>query len=82
MIRRKMNVDVLICGWRRKEGVVEYEGGYYIFPGSITGAYSSHLSTTANPSFILLAVQGNKMVCYLYELKGGEVDVSKIEFTK
>lgn len=82
MIRRKMNVDVLICGWRRKEGVVEYEGGYYIFPGSITGAYSSHLSTTANPSFILLAVQGNKMVCYLYELKDGEVDVSKIEFTK
>lgn len=82
MNRRKMNVDVLVCGWRRKEGVVEYEGGYYIFPGSISGAYSSHSPTTANPSFILLAVQGNKMVCYVYELKNGEVDVSKIEFAK
>lgn len=82
MIRRKMNVDVLVCGWRRKEGVVEYEGGYYIFPGSITGAYSSHSPTADNPSFILLAVQGSKMVCYVYELEDGEVDVSKIEFEK
>mmetsp|Transcript_26985 Transcript_26985/g.45909 ORF Transcript_26985/g.45909 Transcript_26985/m.45909 type:complete len:197 (-) Transcript_26985:308-898(-) len=81
MIRRKMNVDVLVCGWRRKEGVVEHDGGYYIFPGSITGAYSSH-SPSTNPSFILLAVQGSNMVCYVYELKDGEVDVSKIEFAK
>jgi len=82
MIRRKMNVDVLVCGWRRKEGVVEHDGGYYIFPGSITGAYSSHSPTSTNPSFILLAVQGSNMVCYVYELKDGEVDVSKIDFAK
>ena len=83
MMRRKMNVDVIVCGRRRKEGVVEYEGGWYIFPGSITGAYSSHaVGEKVNPSFILLAVQGNKMVCYVYELKNGEVDVSKIEFSK
>ena len=82
MTRRRMNVDVLVCGWRRKEGVVEHDGGYYIFPGSITGAYSSHSTTSINPSFILLAVQGSNMVCYVYELKDGEVDVSKIEFAK
>ena len=34
MVRRKLNVDILVCGQRRKEGVVEYEGGYYIFPVS------------------------------------------------
>lgn len=34
MVRRKLNVDVLVCGWRRKTGVVEYEGSYYIFPVS------------------------------------------------
>lgn len=34
MVRRRLNVDVLVCGWRRKTGVVEYEGGYYIFPVS------------------------------------------------
>ncbi len=82
MFRRKMNVDVLVCGWRRKEGVVEHDGGYYIFPGSITGAYSSHSSTSTDPSFILLAVQGSNMVCYVYKLKYGEVDVSKVEFAK
>jgi len=81
MVRRRLNVDVLVCGWKRKEGVVEHEGGYYIFPGSITGAYSS-CTTNVNPSFILLAVQGNKVVCYVYEMKNGAVDVSKTEFSK
>ena len=28
MVRRKLNVDVLVCGWKRKEGVVEYEGEF------------------------------------------------------
>jgi vacuolar protein sorting-associated protein 29 len=90
MTRRQMNVDVLVCGSRRKEGVVQYQGGYYIFPGSITGAYSSSSYSGGedekeeghNPSFILLAVQGNTMVCYVYCLKDGEVDVSKTEFSK
>ncbi|KAL7532376.1 hypothetical protein ACHAXR_004593 [Thalassiosira sp. AJA248-18] len=81
MVRRRLNVDVLVCGWKRKEGVVEYEGGYYIFPGSVTGAYSA-CTPNINPSFILLAVQGNKVVCFVYELKDGEVDVSKTEFSK
>lgn len=81
MVRRRLNVDVLVCGWKRKEGVVEHEGGYYIFPGSITGAYSAS-NPNVNPSFILLAVQGNKVVCYVYELKNGDVDVSKTEFSK
>jgi len=26
MVRRRLNVDVLVCGWKRKEGVVEHEG--------------------------------------------------------
>ena len=26
MVRRKLNVDILVCGNRRKEGVVEHEG--------------------------------------------------------
>jgi len=34
MVRRRLNVDVLVCGSRRQEGVVEHEGGYYIFPVS------------------------------------------------
>mmetsp|Transcript_16318 Transcript_16318/g.26648 ORF Transcript_16318/g.26648 Transcript_16318/m.26648 type:complete len:220 (-) Transcript_16318:180-839(-) len=81
MVRRRLNADVLVCGAKRQEGVVEYDGGYYIFPGSITGAYSA-CTPNVNPSFILLAVQGTKVVCYVYELKDGEVDVSKTEFSK
>ena len=49
--------------------------------GSITGAYSS-LTEKITPSFILLAVQDIKVVCYVYELVNGEVEVSKTEFTK
>lgn len=83
MQRRKLNVDVLVCGHRRQCGVEEYDGGYYLFPGSITGAYSvTDPTSERNPSFILLAVQGDKIVCYVYELKNGEVDVSKIEISK
>ena len=53
----------------------------FLLQGSITGAYSS-ISDKVTPSFILLAVQGSKVVCYVYELMDGEVDVSKTEFTK
>ena len=35
-----------------------------------------------SPSFVLLAVKENTVVCYVYEYKDGEVDVSKTEFTK
>ena len=49
--------------------------------GSITGAYSA-LTENVKPSFILLAIQDNKLVCYVYELINGEVEVSKTEFTK
>jgi hypothetical protein len=50
--------------------------------GSITGAYSPMNAATTTPSFILLAVQDTKVVCYVYELVNGEVEVSKTEFTK
>jgi hypothetical protein len=50
--------------------------------GSITGAFSP-LTEDVTPSFILLAVQDTKIVCYVYELTPtGEVDVSKTEFKK
>lgn len=54
---------------------------YLFVKGSITGAYSAH-TAEVNPSFVLLAVQGGKVVCYVYELINGEVDVSKTEFSK
>mmetsp|Transcript_10119 Transcript_10119/g.12152 ORF Transcript_10119/g.12152 Transcript_10119/m.12152 type:complete len:202 (-) Transcript_10119:117-722(-) len=80
-MRRKLNVDILISGHTHQNSVLEHEGYFHINPGSITGAYSS-LVHKVTPSFVLLAVQGPKVVCYVYELIDEEVEVSKTEFTK
>eukprot|EP00542_Grammatophora_oceanica_P019674 CAMPEP_0194046228 /NCGR_PEP_ID=MMETSP0009_2-20130614/20061_1 /TAXON_ID=210454 /ORGANISM="Grammatophora oceanica, Strain CCMP 410" /LENGTH=202 /DNA_ID=CAMNT_0038691435 /DNA_START=91 /DNA_END=699 /DNA_ORIENTATION=+ len=80
-VRRRMHVDVLVSGHTHQNQVVEMDGCYHINPGSITGAYSS-LSPDCTPSFVLLAVNGGKVVCYVYELIKGEVEVTKTEFTK
>ena len=57
------------------------DGKWFINPGSITGAYSA-LKSDVTPSFILMAIQGAKVVTYVYELQGDDVVVSKSEFTK
>jgi hypothetical protein len=44
--------------------------------------FHSTLTTDVTPSFILLAIQGSKVVTYVYELHGDQVDVSKSEFSK
>jgi len=80
-MRRKLNVDIFISGHTHKNEVVLQEGFYHINPGSITGAFSS-LTDKVIPSFILLAIQEYKLVCYVYELIDGEVEVSKTEFSK
>jgi hypothetical protein len=51
--------------------------------GSITGAYSPlQINGSVTPSFVLLAVQANKLICYVYELINDAVEVSKTEFIK
>lgn len=81
-MRRKLGVDVLITGHTHRNEVFSEDGCYYINPGSITGACSA-TTPDASPSFVLLAVQGAKLVCYVYEIGAdGEVDVSKTEFSK
>ena len=55
---------------------------FFIFvQGSVTGAFSP-IQTKIVPSFILLAVQGSTVVCYVYELINDNLEVSKTEFTK
>lgn len=39
MIQRQMDVDILITGNTHRNEVNEYEGKWFINPGSITGAY-------------------------------------------
>jgi vacuolar protein sorting-associated protein 29 len=80
-------VDILITGHTHKHTATEMEGKWFLNPGSISGAYSSVCAGMGEeeeviPSFILLAIQGTKVMCYVYEEKNGNVDVSKIEFVK
>jgi len=41
--RRELDVDILITGHTHRNEVNEYEGKWFINPGSITGAYRSDL---------------------------------------
>jgi len=81
LIQRQMDVDILITGHTHKNEVYEYEKKYIINPGSATGAFSTYTPHVI-PSFVLMAIKGNKVVTYVYELKENEVNVSKSEFVK
>ncbi|GLE06161.1 hypothetical protein PINS_up015372 [Pythium insidiosum] len=81
-LQRKMNVDILITGHTHEYHIRTENGKWFVNPGSITGAFSA-TTNAVTPSFILMAIQGPKVVAFVYELKGGEnVVVSKSEFTK
>ena len=41
ILQRQLDCDVLITGNTHKYEVLEFEGKYFLNPGSITGAYSS-----------------------------------------
>jgi len=60
---------------------VQYDGRYFINPGSATGSYSS-ISSNPRPSFILIAVQGDEVVAFIYELINDEINVQRVECTK
>ncbi|EQC26617.1 hypothetical protein SDRG_15557 [Saprolegnia diclina VS20] len=80
-LQRKMNVDILVTGHTHQYKLHAQNGKWFVNPGSITGAYGNFTPDVV-PSFILMAIQGNKVVAYVYELKGDNVVVSKSEFSK
>ncbi len=54
-VQRKLDCDVLIHGHTHEYGVQQYDGKYFINPGSATGAFSA-LNSNVVPSFILMAI--------------------------
>lgn len=81
LVQRELDCDILVTGHTHKNEVFEIEKRYIINPGSATGAFST-LTENVVPSFVLMAIKGTKVVTYVYELKDGEVVVSKSEFVK
>jgi vacuolar protein sorting-associated protein 29 len=89
-----MDVDVLCWGGTCKFEAYEMEGKFFVNPGSTTGAVSwndalpEREEDDANtPSFVLMDVQGDVLVLYVYQLKtdaeGNEnVSVEKVSFRK
>jgi vacuolar protein sorting-associated protein 29 len=82
-IQRQLNCDILLSGHTHSNSVSIYDGKYFINPGSISGSYSP-LNPSPVPSFVLMVIQGDYAIVYLYELidKSKKFVVAKMEFTK
>jgi vacuolar protein sorting-associated protein 29 len=81
MVARQLDVDLMVTGHTHKFEAFEYEGRFFINPGSVTGSYSG-IQAEVTPSFALLDVQGSSITTYVYQLIDGEVKVEKMEFSK
>ncbi|KAL3314786.1 Vacuolar protein sorting-associated protein 29 [Cichlidogyrus casuarinus] len=81
ILQRHLDVDILIYGHTHELATYEYDGKFFINPGSPTGAYSS-FCPKPTPSFVLLDIQDNTMILYIYRLHGNEHKVEKIEYHK
>ena len=81
-MNRQLNCDIFISGHTHKFEAYESEGAFYVNPGSITGAYSPAEAEPVTPSFILMDIQSDNVVTYVYQLIEDEVKVERIEFKK
>ena len=80
-IQRKLDCDILIHGHTHEFGVQQYDGKYFINPGSATGSYSA-LNSSPAPSFILMAIQGDDVVIFNYMIVEGELKIDRIDLKK
>lgn len=82
---RQMDVDVFVWGSSHRFEAYELESKFFINPGSATGAISSGwwgVDEEPVPSFVLMDIQGNLLVLYVYHLIEDEVKVEKFKFEK
>ena len=79
-VQRKLDCDILIHGHTHEPGVQQYDGKYFINPGSATGSYSA-LNTNVVPSFILMAIQGDDIVIFNYMIVNDELKIDRIDLS-
>ncbi|KAF2461629.1 vacuolar protein sorting-associated protein-like protein 29 [Lineolata rhizophorae] len=87
---RQMDVDILLWGGTHRFEAYEMEGKFFVNPGSATGAMTTGWWTEdeePTPSFVLMDVQGDVLVLYVYQLRkdasGAEtVGVERVSFRK
>lgn len=82
-IQRELGCDILLSGHTHISDIRVKDSKFYINPGSISGAFSYSMPDPV-PSFILMVLQGEEAIVYLYALndKKEKFTVSKLEFVK
>ena len=80
---RELDCDIFISGNTHQTGVKILDNKLYINPGSISGAFSNMIADPS-PSFILMVLNGNDAIIYLYILndRTQKFDVNKVEYKK
>ena len=63
--QRKLDVDVLVSGHTHMFDAYEFDGKYFLNPGSATGAFSP-MRPTVVPTFVLMDIQGDLITSYIY----------------
>ncbi|KAF8515311.1 Metallo-dependent phosphatase-like protein [Hysterangium stoloniferum] len=81
-IARQMDVDVLVSGGTHTFQATEYNGQFFVNPGSATGAWTGLFNGPVTPSFALMDIQGPVVTTYVYQLIEGDVRVEKIEYRR
>ena len=81
-IQREIGCDILVSGYTHELSVNTKDNVLYINPGSVSGAFSPTIKDNY-ASFILLVLQGDIAVLYLYILdnKNQKLEVKKMEYT-
>jgi len=80
-VQRELDCDILVSGHTHENSILSHEGKYFINPGSATGAYSP-LTSMTTPSFILMAIQGDDVSAFVYSMKGDDMPVDRVDFTR
>jgi vacuolar protein sorting-associated protein 29 len=80
--RRQLEVDILVTGHAHQFTAYKHEGGVVINPGSAAGDYGN-ITYDVNPSFVLMDIDGLRIVVSVYELNiDGGVQVDRIGLKK
>ena len=81
-IQRQLGCNILVSGYTHQLDVKVKDNALYLNPGSISGAFSPSIKDNS-PSFILLALQGDIAILYLYILDNmtNSFEVKKFEYT-
>ena len=82
-VQRELDCDILLSGNTHEVSVNVLDNKLYINPGSISGVFSNCVADPS-PSFVLMVLQGQEAIIYLYVLndRTQKFDVNKIEYTK